>query len=83
MGIFHLIWAIIVGFFAGLCARWLVGGHMGFLMTTALGIVGSLVGGFVAGLIWKPADARFHPAGFIFSVLGAALVLWIAHHLGY
>jgi uncharacterized membrane protein YeaQ/YmgE (transglycosylase-associated protein family) len=83
MGIFHVIWALIVGFFAGLVARELVGGHMGLVMTTVLGIVGSLVGGFIAGLIWPPKDARFHPAGFIFSVLGAALVLWCGHKFGY
>jgi len=42
-----------------------------------------LVGGFIAGLIWPPKDSRFHPAGFVFSVLGAALVLWCAHKFGY
>jgi uncharacterized membrane protein YeaQ/YmgE (transglycosylase-associated protein family) len=80
MGLFHLLWACIVGFFAGLIARHLVGaGHMGILMTTLLGIVGSVVGGFIAGLIWPPRDARFHPAGFVFSILGAMLLLWIGH----
>jgi uncharacterized membrane protein YeaQ/YmgE (transglycosylase-associated protein family) len=80
MGIFHFIWACIVGFFAGLIARAVIhGAHMGLIMTTILGIVGSVVGGFIAGLIWKPTDSRFHPAGFIFSILGAMLVLWIAH----
>jgi uncharacterized membrane protein YeaQ/YmgE (transglycosylase-associated protein family) len=83
MGIFHLIWAVIVGFFAGFFARMLMGEHMSFLMTTCLGIVGSIVGGFIAGLIWKPKDARFHPAGFIFSILGAVIVLWVAHRFGY
>ncbi len=84
MGIFHIIWACIVGFFAGLLARLLVGhAHMGLIMTTVLGIVGSLIGGFIASLIWRPRNEKFHPAGFLMSILGAVLVLWIAHKLGY
>jgi uncharacterized membrane protein YeaQ/YmgE (transglycosylase-associated protein family) len=84
MGIFHILWSLIVGFFAGLCARAVMGSsHMGLLMTTLLGIVGSVIGGFIASLIWKPRDARFHPAGFVFSILGAIIVLWISHKLGY
>ncbi len=84
MGIFHIIWACIVGFFAGLCARVLIAhNHMGLIMTTVLGIVGSLVGGFIASLIWRPRNERFHPAGFLFSILGAVIVLWLAHKLGW
>lgn len=84
MGIFHILWACIVGFFAGLCARVLVGNaHMGLIKTTLLGIVGSIVGGFIASLIWKPRDARFHPAGFLFSILGAVILLWLAHKMGF
>jgi uncharacterized membrane protein YeaQ/YmgE (transglycosylase-associated protein family) len=84
MGIFHVLWALVVGFFAGLFARALVHGpHMGLIATTVLGIIGSLVGGFIAGLIWKPRDARFHPAGFIFSIIGACLSLWLWNRFGY
>jgi uncharacterized membrane protein YeaQ/YmgE (transglycosylase-associated protein family) len=84
MGLFHILWALIVGFFAGLVARAIVGGpHMGLIATTVLGIIGSIVGGLIASLIWKPRDARFHPAGFIFSILGAALSLWLWHKFGY
>ena len=41
-----IIWSIIVGFFAGLVARWITpGDHQpsGFVLTTVVGIVGSLV----------------------------------------
>jgi uncharacterized membrane protein YeaQ/YmgE (transglycosylase-associated protein family) len=52
--------------------------HAGFLMTTLLGIVGSIVGGFIARLFSKPAQgAPFHPAGFIMSIIGAIIVLFI------
>ncbi len=76
----HLIWSIIVGFIVGLLARAIVPGaqHMGFLMTTLLGIGGSLIGGFIGLLVSRPREgARFHPAGFFLSLLGAILLLVI------
>lgn len=83
MGCFHVIWALVVGFVTGLIARAIIGGtHMGILATTVLGIIGSLIGGFIAGLIWPPRDAKFHPAGFIFSIIGACLALWLWHMFG-
>jgi len=80
MGLMHLVWAVIVGFIAGLLARALMPGPdpMGFLGTVALGIVGSVVGGFLGGLIWRPREeAPFHPAGFVMSVVGAIVVLFV------
>ena len=76
---FHLIWSIIVGFFIGVVARWIVpgAGHYGFWITAIIGIAGSLVGGVIGGLISKPPEgAKFHPAGFFLSVIGAALLLY-------
>lgn len=72
-----LIGAIIIGFFAGLIARAIHPGNdkASFLVTTALGIVGSLVatyGGQLLGLYPKGASA-----GFIASVIGAIVVLFI------
>ena len=84
MGCFHIIWVIIVGFFAGLLARYILppANPMGFWATAALGILGSFVGGFVSNLIWKPREgAQVHPAGFIMSVIGAIIVLFVARHL--
>ncbi len=84
MGLFHIIWAVIVGFFAGLVARAIMPGvdHMGFIATTALGIIGSFVGGFLSNMIWKPREGeKSHPAGFIMSVVGAIIVLYVANHM--
>jgi uncharacterized membrane protein YeaQ/YmgE (transglycosylase-associated protein family) len=78
VGIFHLLWSLIVGFVVGLIARAIVPGadKMGIILTTVLGIVGSLVGGFLGGLISKPREgSRFHPAGFVLSIIGAIVVL--------
>ena len=80
---FHLLWSIVVGFVVGLIARAIVPGvqHMGFIATTALGIVGSLLGGVLGGAISKPKEgAKFHPAGFILSLIGAVIVLFLWQH---
>ena len=80
MGLFHLIWSVVVGFFVGLIARAIMPGadKMSIIMTTLLGIVGSLVGGVVGGLVSKPKEgARFHPAGFLLSIVGALIVLFL------
>ena len=74
----HLIWSVIVGFLVGLIARAILPGvqHMGFIATTVVGIVGSLIGGVVGSVFKKPASgALFHPAGFIMSIVGAIILL--------
>jgi uncharacterized membrane protein YeaQ/YmgE (transglycosylase-associated protein family) len=71
---------IIIGLLAGALARLLMPGKdpMGILMTILLGIAGSVVGGFIGSLIWKPADGSFfRPGGFLLSLLGALLLLFI------
>ena len=83
--ILHLIWSVIVGFFVGLIARAVLPGadHMGFIATTVVGIVGSLIGGFLGGLIKKPEPgAKFHPAGFLMSIVGAVVLLLVLRLLG-
>ena len=74
----HLLWYVIIGFLAGLVARAVLPGtdHMGFIATTVVGIVGSLIGGFIGSKMWRAApDAKFHPAGFLMSIIGAIVVL--------
>jgi uncharacterized membrane protein YeaQ/YmgE (transglycosylase-associated protein family) len=79
MGIMGIIGTIIVGFIVGLLARFFYPGaiNMGFWMTTLLGVAGSVVGGFISSLIWRSPDGRFHPAGWIMSIIGAIILLWI------
>jgi len=84
MGIMHVVWTLVVGLIVGALARLLVPGqeHLGFLMTSILGVVGSFVGGFIASMISRPAEGSpFHPAGFVMSVIGAIIVLVLWHHL--
>ena len=76
----HIIWSIIVGFIVGLIARAIMPGAdaMGFWMTSLVGIGGSVVGGLIARIFSKPKDgAMFHPAGFLLSIIGALIVLFI------
>src|SRR6476646_6259124 len=73
----HLIWYLIVGFIAGLVAKSIMHLHLPLIGTIVLGIVGSVVAGLVTHLFLRPRDgSSFHPAGIIFSILGALLVLF-------
>jgi len=78
----HIIWYIIIGFIAGAIANFIMHTHLTFIMTTLLGIVGSIVGGLIARLFSKPAEgSSFHPAGLILSIIGAIIVLFIVGKL--
>ena len=73
---FGLIGTIIVGFIVGVIAKLIMPGkeNMGFIMTTALGIVGSLVASYAGQLIgWYQAGQG---AGWIGSIVGAFALLW-------
>ena len=75
---FHLIWYVIVGFVVGLIARAITPGidQMGFIATTLVGIVGSLIGGLIGNLFRRPEPgSKFHAAGFILSIVGAIVLL--------
>ena len=72
-----LIVTIIVGFIVGLIARAIMPGNqsMGLIMTTILGIVGALLASYGGGMLglYPPGS----PVGWIASVIGAIIVLWI------
>ena len=81
----HIIWSVIVGFVVGLCARAILPGvdHLSFLATTGIGIAGSLIGGVIGRLLKAPEPgARFHPAGFLMSIVGAVILLLILRRAG-
>lgn len=68
---------IIIGFFVGIVARFLMPGRdaMGWIVTTVLGIVGSLVATYVGQKMgWYSGGQE---ARFIGSVLGAMVLLII------
>jgi len=72
-----ILWMIIIGFVIGLIARALMPGRdpAGFIMTVVLGIVGSVIAGYLGQAFgWYTAG---EPAGFVASVIGAMIVLFI------
>jgi len=73
----HIIWAIIVGFLAGVVAKFIHPGKesMGFIMTTLLGIGGSLFATFIGQALGLYQAGS--TAGFIGAVIGAILLLVI------
>jgi uncharacterized membrane protein YeaQ/YmgE (transglycosylase-associated protein family) len=73
----HLIWYILVGLIAGIIAKSVMHVHMTIFWTIVLGIIGSIIGGAVTHMFSHPTTGRFHPAGLIFSTLGAILVLYV------
>ena len=78
----NILWIILIGFIAGLIARWLAPGPnkpSGFILTTALGIGGAFLATFIGQSIgWYRLDQG---AGLIGATLGAVLVLFIWNRL--
>jgi uncharacterized membrane protein YeaQ/YmgE (transglycosylase-associated protein family) len=78
-----VIWFLLIGLIAGFVARALVPGPdpMGWLGTMVLGIVGSLVGGTLAALLFGGTLA-LSAAGIIGSIIGAIIVLLVWRQVG-
>ena len=72
-----IIWTVIIGFVAGVIARFFHPGNKyeptGFILTTVLGIVGAVVATYLGQAVgWYQADEN---AGFIGAIVGAIIVL--------
>ena len=76
----NVLSAIIVGIIVGVLARFFYPGavSMGWIATCLLGIGGSLV----AGLVTSRGKSEFHRAGFIASILGAIVLIFVGRLLG-
>jgi len=77
-----IVWIIIIGFVAGLIARFLSPGPnspSGFILTTVLGIVGAFIATFIGQAVgWYRPDQG---AGFIAATVGAVVVLFVWNRL--
>jgi uncharacterized membrane protein YeaQ/YmgE (transglycosylase-associated protein family) len=76
-----IVWAIVVGFFAGIIARFVTPGPgpRGFILTTVLGIVGAVVATFLGQAI-----GLYHPGevtNFLGQIIGAIVVLLVWRQL--
>lgn len=71
-----IVWTIIIGFVAGVIAKFLSPGPnepAGFVLTTILGIIGAFVATFLGQALgwYRPGEG----AGLIGAVIGAVIVL--------
>ncbi len=78
-----IIW-LVLGFLAGYIAKLILPGPDGggVILTTILGIVGAVVGGYIGTLFGSPMASSFDNIGgsvvsFVFSIIGAIAVLAI------
>lgn len=73
-----IIWTIIIGFVAGVVAKFIMPGDnepQGFILTTILGIVGAFVASYLGQAMgWYSANQG---AGFIGAIVGAVIVLFV------
>ena len=73
-----IIWTIVIGFVAGVIAKFIMPGKnepSGFVLTTILGIVGSVVASYLGQALgwYAPGEG----AGLIGAVVGAIVVLFV------
>ena len=73
-----IIWTIIIGFLAGVVAKFIMPGKnepSGFILTTILGIVGAFLSTWLGQALgwYRPGEG----AGFIGAIVGAIIVLAI------
>jgi uncharacterized membrane protein YeaQ/YmgE (transglycosylase-associated protein family) len=72
----HILWVIIIGFVAGIIAKFLHPGPnepSGFILTTILGIVGAFVATWIGQMLGWYREGE--SAGLIGAVVGAIIVL--------
>lgn len=72
-----LLWTALIGLVIGVVAKFLMPGKDpgGLIITMAIGIAGSFIASFIGQSVnWY---AQGEPAGFIASVFGAMLLLWV------
>jgi len=74
------IWMAFVGLIVGILARFFYPGavHLNWLWSIVLGIAGSFLAGVVVQAVSPAARQQpFHPGGFIASILGAMVLIFL------
>jgi uncharacterized membrane protein YeaQ/YmgE (transglycosylase-associated protein family) len=71
---------IVVGAIAGFLANQVMGSREGLLMTVVLGIVGGIVGGYLASTVFHAgAVDGINLESIVIATLGAILVVWVVN----
>ena len=83
MGIGGFIAIVLFGLIVGAVARMVVPGKqkLGWILTSFLGIVGSLAGGGISWLVRGGEPDMYQPAGWIMSIIGAVLLIVLGRKL--
>ena len=69
---------IVLGAIAGFLANMIVGGREGLIGTIILGIVGAVIGGYIAASVFRKGDVTdVNVASIVIAVLGAIVVLFV------
>jgi len=73
-----ILWTIVIGFLAGVLAKFIMPGRnepSGFVLTTILGIVGAMIATFLGQALgwYSPGEG----AGLVGAVVGALVVLFV------
>lgn len=72
-----MLFTILIGLVIGIVAKMLMPGRDpgGFIITTIIGIVGSVIAGYLGQMMGLYSEGQ--PAGFLMSVVGAMLLLFL------
>lgn len=73
-----ILWTLLIGFIAGLVAKFIMGGSRepsGFVLTTILGVIGAFVASYLGQALglYAPGEG----AGLIGAIVGAVIVLFV------
>jgi uncharacterized membrane protein YeaQ/YmgE (transglycosylase-associated protein family) len=82
----HMLWSVLLGFVAGAIASFRMHTHLGFFLTTLLGIAGSIIGGWIARMFSNRSETIARHEGLYAtgaSVLGVVLVLTVVSVFGW
>ena len=70
---------VVVGFIAGLLARWIMpgSGPVGFILTVLIGMAGASIGGFIVRLLGGAGATGFSVWSILVATLGAIILLFL------
>jgi uncharacterized membrane protein YeaQ/YmgE (transglycosylase-associated protein family) len=74
---------VVLGAIAGFITNLIMGGGEGVILTVILGIVGAVVGGYLAGTVLKVADVTgINVESIVVAVVGAIIVVAVYRMIG-
>lgn len=73
-----LVFALIGFFGAALARMWIPAlQSQTALPIMFVGLTGAVLGGLISWYVWPALDVRYHYSGYLMSMLGATLAVWV------